>query len=60
MNVKKALIISNIADKARGSGMGPTVWDMASRFNVGNAEISWKMLKNFSHKPIVLIREKIS
>jgi len=60
VNVKKALTISNIADKVRGSGTGPTVWDMASRFNVGNAEISWKMLKNSIHKPIVLIREKNS
>ncbi len=58
LNVKKALTIANIADKARGAGAGPTVWDMASRFNVGNAETSWKMLKNFSHKPIVIIREK--
>ena len=58
LHTKKALTIANIADKVRGSGTGTTVWDMAARFNIGITEMSWKMIKNFKHKPIVIIREK--
>ena len=58
LHVLKALIISNIADKARGSGSGATVWDMAVRFRVPVTEVNWEMLSKIKHKPIVIIRKK--
>ena len=58
LHVEEALKISNIADKARGPGSGATVWDMAARFGVGVTGVSWEMLANAQHKPIVIVRKK--
>lgn len=52
----EALSITNIADRARGPGSGATVWDMAARFHVEAAGVSWEMLGALRHKPIVLVR----
>jgi F420-0:gamma-glutamyl ligase-like protein len=57
MQAKEALKIANIADRARGPGSGATVWDMAARFNVAATGISWDMLSEVKHKPIVLVRK---
>ena len=51
-----ALRISNIADRMRGPGSGATVWDMASRFQVPVTDVSWEMLEEVCHKPIVIVR----
>jgi F420-0:gamma-glutamyl ligase-like protein len=54
----EALKIANIADRVRGPGSGATVWDMAARFNVPVTGVSWEMLAEIEHKPIVLVRLK--
>ncbi len=56
LEAAEALKIANIADHARGSGSGATVWDMASRFKVEVDGVSWKMLNAIKHKPIVIVR----
>jgi F420-0:gamma-glutamyl ligase-like protein len=53
----EALKITNIADKARGSGSGATVWDMAARFGVDFNGVNWEMLGSIQHKPIVVVRK---
>jgi F420-0:gamma-glutamyl ligase-like protein len=58
LEAKEALKIANIADRARGSGSGATVWDMAARFNVAVTGMSWEMLSKVKHKPIVIVRRK--
>ena len=58
LQAKEALKIANIADRARGPGSGATVWDMAARFEVAATGISWDMLTQVKHKPIVLVRIK--
>jgi len=58
LSVEEALRIANIADKARGTGSGTTVWKMASRFGVAVTEVTWDMLSTIRHKPIVLVRRK--
>lgn len=57
LHVEEALKIAYIADRARGSGAGATVWDMAARFGVELAAVSWDMLSNVKHKPIVIVRK---
>jgi F420-0:gamma-glutamyl ligase-like protein len=54
----EALTITNIADKARGSGSGATVWDMAARFQVEVNGVTWDMLTKVRHKPLVIVRKK--
>jgi F420-0:gamma-glutamyl ligase-like protein len=58
LQAMEALKIANIADRARGPGSGATVWDMAARFNVAATGISWDMLTQVKHKPVVLVRRK--
>jgi F420-0:gamma-glutamyl ligase-like protein len=58
LQAKEALKIANIADRARGPGSGATVWDMAARFEVAATGISWDMLSQIKHKPVVFVRRK--
>ncbi len=55
--VSQALTITNIADRARGPGSGATVWDMAARFHAPIDEVTWSMLSEIEHKPIVVVRK---
>jgi F420-0:gamma-glutamyl ligase-like protein len=52
----EALKLANIADRARGPGSGATVWDMAARFQVAPTEVTWEMLRQVKHKPLVIVR----
>ncbi len=56
LQASEALKIANIADRARGPGSGATVWDMAARFKVKLTDVTWEMLSNVKHKPIVIVR----
>ncbi len=60
LRAKEALKIAHIADRARGPGAGATVWDMAARFKVAVTDVSWDMLAQVKHKPIVLVRKALS
>ncbi len=56
LQAEEALKIANIADRARGPGSGATVWDMAARFKVTATGVTWNMLAEIKHKPIVIVR----
>jgi F420-0:gamma-glutamyl ligase-like protein len=60
LSAAQALTITNIADKTRGPGSGATVWDMAARFGVPVNGVSWEMLGQIRHKPIVIVRKNLS
>jgi F420-0:gamma-glutamyl ligase-like protein len=57
LHAAEALKIANIADRTRGSGSGATVWDMAARFKVAVSGVSYEMLANVNHKPVVVVRK---
>jgi F420-0:gamma-glutamyl ligase-like protein len=57
LGAAEALKIANISDRARGPGSGATVWDMASRFKVQVNAVTWAMLAQIKHKPIVIVRK---
>jgi F420-0:gamma-glutamyl ligase-like protein len=59
LQASEALTITNIADRARGPGSGATVWDMASRFQVDVNGVSWEMLSEIKHKPLVVVRKSV-
>ncbi|UCH32222.1 MAG: coenzyme F420-0:L-glutamate ligase [Candidatus Bathyarchaeota archaeon] len=56
ISVEETLEIAEMANRARGHGMGRTIWDIAAAFNVKPTGVSWKMLEAAEHKPIVIIR----
>jgi len=58
LQASEALKITNIADKARGTGSGATVWDMAARFQVEVNGVSWDMLAKIRHNPLVIVKKK--
>jgi F420-0:gamma-glutamyl ligase-like protein len=58
MDPDTALNIADLANRARGSGAGRTVWDMAEAFDVPLTEVTWTMLDKVEHKPLVIVRAK--
>jgi F420-0:gamma-glutamyl ligase-like protein len=58
LSAEETLRIANVADKARGTGSGTTVWQMAKRFHVKVTGVTWDMLSSVRHKPIVIVRRK--
>ncbi|MBS7614723.1 coenzyme F420-0:L-glutamate ligase [Candidatus Bathyarchaeota archaeon] len=59
IDVNTALDLAEAAHRRRGSGGGRTVWEMAERFGVGVTEVTWSMLKNMRHKPVVIFKRSI-
>jgi F420-0:gamma-glutamyl ligase-like protein len=57
LHAEEALTIANVADRARGPGSGATVWDMAARFKVATTGVTWTMLAQIKHKPVVIVRK---
>ncbi len=55
-NPDLALMLAEVADKARGHGAGRTVWEMARRFGVELTGVTWSMLRSLEHHPIVILR----
>jgi F420-0:gamma-glutamyl ligase-like protein len=56
MDIEIALNLAEVAHRRRGSGAGRTAWDMAEKFRVGVTEVTWNMLRNLTHKPIVVFK----
>lgn len=55
-SVETALLLAELAHRARGYGAGRTAWDMAERFGTKIDSVSWEMLDGISHYPIVVVR----
>jgi len=56
-----ALRLAETADRLRGPGAGRTVWDMAEHFKTSLTGVTWKMLDEVPHRPIVVFKlSKIS
>ena len=58
LSTEEAIEIAKIANRTRGAGAGRTVWDMAKNFNVSLTGVTWEMLEQTEHRPVVLIRVK--
>jgi F420-0:gamma-glutamyl ligase-like protein len=56
-DAEELLQIAAVANKARGSGAGRTVWDIADRFGVSLTAITMEMLEKVEHFPIVIVRK---
>ncbi len=56
IGVDEALRIAELANRARRFGAGRTIWDMAESFQVSLTGVSWEMLEDTKHKPIVIVR----
>jgi F420-0:gamma-glutamyl ligase-like protein len=57
-DVDFALALAEAAHRCRGSGAGPTVWDMADKFSVDVTGVTWRMLRGLRHRPIVVFKRE--
>lgn len=57
INPDWTLTLANIAHRVRGHGAGRTVWDMSEKLGVGLTEVTWEMLDEIDHYPIVILRK---
>lgn len=57
LSLEETLAAADVADRRMGHGAGRTVWDMARRFRVGLANVTWDMLESVPHYPIVIVRK---
>jgi F420-0:gamma-glutamyl ligase-like protein len=55
-NPDRALWFANLAHRISGPGAGRTVWDMSEGVGVDLMDVTWEMLTQFEHVPIVIIR----
>jgi len=56
VTTEEAIGIAEIANRSRGSGAGRTVWDMAKTFRVPLTDVTWEMLDEVKHQPIVIVK----
>jgi len=56
LSTDDAIEIAKIANRTRGAGAGRTVWDMAKNFKVSLTGVTWEMLEQTEHRPVVIIR----
>ena len=56
LDAENLLRIADFSNRLRGFGAGRTVWDMAEAFSTYLTGVSWEMLNQVEHKPIVIIR----
>jgi F420-0:gamma-glutamyl ligase-like protein len=55
-SIEEALEIAELANRVRGCGAGRTIWDMARTLGVELTGVTWKMLEEITHTPIVLVK----
>jgi len=56
MNPDWALTLANVAHRVRGHGAGRTVWDMTETLETRLTGVTWEMLDEIRHFPIVIVR----
>jgi F420-0:gamma-glutamyl ligase-like protein len=57
LNPDWILTLANIAHRIRGHGAGRTVWDMIKMLDTDLKGVTWEMLEEIKHYPIVIIRK---
>jgi F420-0:gamma-glutamyl ligase-like protein len=56
LDLDEALNIAERSHHARGYGAGRTVWDVATNTQTGIAEVTWELLREIKHYPLVIAR----
>ncbi|MEM0217206.1 MAG: coenzyme F420-0:L-glutamate ligase [Candidatus Nezhaarchaeales archaeon] len=56
INIDELLIVSELADRARGFGIGRTVYEVEKKLRIKAGEITWNLLDSFPHYPVVVVK----
>ncbi|MEM0232479.1 MAG: coenzyme F420-0:L-glutamate ligase [Candidatus Nezhaarchaeales archaeon] len=56
ISINELLIVSELADRARGFGIGRTVYEVEKKLRIKAGEVTWDLLDSFPHYPVVVVR----
>ena len=56
LSINEALKFSELAHHARGYGVGRTIWETSEKLGIQFNGLTWDLLKQTNHFPLVLIR----
>ncbi|MEM4424577.1 MAG: coenzyme F420-0:L-glutamate ligase [Candidatus Nezhaarchaeales archaeon] len=56
VDIDELLIVSELADRARGFGIGRTVHEVEKKLKVKAIEVTWDLLDSFPHYPVVVVK----
>ena len=57
IDLEELLIVSELADRARGPGAGRTLLEVERRLGVKASEVMWEALDSFPHYPVVVVKK---
>jgi F420-0:gamma-glutamyl ligase-like protein len=57
IDLNELLIVSELADRARGPGAGRTILEVEKKLGVKATEITWETLNSFPHYPVVVVKK---
>lgn len=57
IDVDELLVVSELADRARGFGIGRTVYEVEKRLGIKASEVTWDLLDSFPHYPVVVVKK---
>jgi len=57
VNVDELLVISELADRARGVGAGRTLLEVEKTFGVKATDVTWEILDSIPHYPVVVVKK---
>ncbi|MEM4575872.1 MAG: coenzyme F420-0:L-glutamate ligase [Candidatus Nezhaarchaeales archaeon] len=57
LDVTELLIVAELADRARGFGIGRTIYDIEKKLKIKATEITWDILDLFPHYPVVVVKK---
>lgn len=57
LDVTELLIVTELADRARGFGIGRTVYEVEKKLKIKATEVTWEILNSFPHYPIVVVKK---
>ncbi|MHC1627207.1 MAG: coenzyme F420-0:L-glutamate ligase [Candidatus Nezhaarchaeales archaeon] len=57
LEVNELLIISELADRARGVGAGRTLYEVEKTFGIKATDVTWDLLNSIPHYPVVVVKK---
>lgn len=57
LDATELLIVAELADRARGFGIGRTVYEIEKKLRIRATEVTWDILDSFPHYPVVVIKK---
>ena len=57
IDLEELLIVSELADRARGPGAGRTLFEVERRLGIRASEVTWEALDSLPHHPVVVVKK---